>query len=163
MPANNIINQKSGYFISMYSAHASIVENLIGKNGKIVKLLIDAGGLKAPKGSYSNKAMFNNYSPETNRTLHAKIIYLDKLKTLSLWTGNLRKHTLTDQENIIITKTLSKENSKVVKSWFYDSPKKEHLIINIVQDKIRKVVCSKSIWNSFKANLEKLTDDKLSL
>ena len=163
MPVNKIINKKSNYYIAMYSAHASIVENLAGKNGTIVKLHIDAGGLKAPKGSFSDKAIFKNYTPETNKTLHAKIIYLDKLNTLSLWTGNLRKHTLNEQENIVITKNISKENGKVVKNWFNTSPKKEHLIINFSQNKISKVVCSKSIWNSFKANLKMIIDDNLSL
>ena len=48
MHLNKIINQRSGYHIAMYSAHASIVENIIGNMGKVAKLLVDAGGLKAP-------------------------------------------------------------------------------------------------------------------
>ena len=151
----------------MYSAHASIIENLIGKNGVLKKLLIDAGGLKAPKGSYSDKAIFNNYSPVTNKTLHAKIIYLDKLKTLSLWTGNLRKQTLNKQENIVITKKISDKNCLQVKKWFTASEQKEHLIINITNSSISKVSCTKNkIWSSFKNSLENeqvQDNDELSL
>lgn len=151
----------------MYSAHASIIENLIGKNGVLKKLLIDAGGLKAPKGSYSDTAIFNNYSPVTNKTLHAKIIYLDKLKTLSLWTGNLRKQTLNEQENIVITKKISDKNCSQVKKWFTASEQKEHLIINITNSSISKVICTKNnIWSSFKKSLENeqfKDNDELSL
>jgi len=78
MHLNKIINQRSGYHIAMYSAHASIVENIIGNMGKVAKLLVDAGGLKAPKGSFTDRKIFDNYEPITTRTLHAKVIYLDK-------------------------------------------------------------------------------------
>ena len=39
-------------YIATYSAHASILESL-AKDGVIKKLLIDAGGLKMPYGSFS--------------------------------------------------------------------------------------------------------------
>ncbi len=150
----------------MYSAHASIIENLIGDNGTLRKLLIDAGGLKAPKGSYADKEIFKNYTPETNKTLHAKIIYLDKLKTLSLWTGNLRKQTLNEQENIVITKKISDKNSKVVKKWFASSAQKEHLIINITNSSIKAIRTKNNIWSRFKNSLENeqfRNTDELSL
>lgn len=167
MPVNKIINKTSDYYIAMYSAHASIIENLIGKYGVIKKLLIDAGGLKAPKDSYTDKAIFNNYSPVTNKTLHAKIIYLDKLKTLSLWTGNLRKQTLNEQENIVITKKISDKNCSQVKKWFTASEQKEHLIIDVTNSSISQVICTKNnIWSSFKNSLENKQfkdNDELSL
>lgn len=163
MPVNKLINRNDRYYIAMYSAHASILENLIGKRGIIEKLLVDAGGLKAPKGSYKSKAIFDGYTPVTNKTLHAKVIYLDKLKTLSLWTGNLREQTLNRQANIVITKKISDRHGNATRKWFDSASQKEHLIVNISQNKVCKVGFSKTIWSSFKANLEKVTDSSLSL
>lgn len=156
MPVNRIVNKKSGYYIAMYSAHASIIENLIGKNGTVEKLFIDAGGLRAPKGSFSSPNIFDKYMPTTHKTLHAKIIFLDKKKTLSLWTGNLRKHTLDQEENIVITKKVKAAHCKVIKKWFeqLSTKHKEHLIVSIDGSKITEISSSSRVWDSFKANLK---------
>lgn len=167
MPADKLINQKDDYYIAMYSAHASIIENLIGEKGTIKKLLVDAGGLRAPKGSYKDKAIFDNYLPETKKTLHAKIIYLDQKKILSLWTGNLRKQTLRDQENIIVTHKIADKDGRKVKEWFDTPGQKGHLIICSSSNKTSEVYSSSNtIWDSFKKSLNKLkcgVGDELSL
>ena len=124
MPIKKLINKNSNYYIAMYSAHASIIENLIGKRGTVKKLIVDAGGLKVPRGSCKNKTIFKYYLPETKKTLHAKIIYLDKPGTISLWTGNLRSQTLKSQENIVITKKVFAKSGQVIKKWFNQLNKK---------------------------------------
>ena len=131
MHLNKIINQRSGYHIAMYSAHASIVENIIGNMGKVAKLLVDAGGLKAPKGSFTDRKIFDNYEPITTRTLHAKVIYLDKPRILSLWTGNLRHNTWAQQANITITRQISKKHASQVLRWFNSCKDGKHLIVSV--------------------------------
>lgn len=141
----------------MYSAHASILENLIKNNGKIKKLIIDAGGLKAPNGSFINKNIFDNYFPSTKKTFHAKVIYLDTPNILSLWTGNLRKQTLSSQDNIIITNKISKTNGAKVKKWFNCFDKCNNLIINFSGQKVKTVkLTNNRIWDSFLENIENI-------
>ena len=167
MPVDNIININSDYYIAMYSAHASIIEKLVGENGMLRSLRVDGGGLKAPKGSYKDRSIFDNYLPETRKTLHAKIIYLDRPKILSLWTGNLRKITLYDQENIIVTQRLTHRAGSKVKRWFANHNQNKHLIIHVLKNGTAKVHSSgDSIWKNCQSSLENLEcnlEDKLSL
>jgi len=167
MPVDNIINKNSDYYIAMYSAHASIIEKLIGENGKLRNLRIDGGGLKAPKGSYKDRSIFDNYSPEIKKTLHAKIIYLDRPKILSLWTGNLRKNTLYDQENIIVTQRLTHRTGSIVKRWFAKHNQNKHLIVHVLKNGTTEVHSSgDAIWKSCQSSLDNLEfniEDKLSL
>ncbi|HPM09151.1 MAG TPA: hypothetical protein PK941_01730 [Paludibacter sp.] len=167
MPVDNIININSDYYIAMYSAHASIIEKLVGENGMLRSLRVDGGGLKAPKGSYKDRSIFDNYLPETRKTLHAKIIYLDRPKILSLWTGNLRKKTLYDQENIIVTQRLTHRTGSKVKRWFANHNQNKHLIIHILKNGTAKIHSSgDSIWKNCQSSLENLEcnlEDKLSL
>lgn len=167
MPVDNIINKNSDYYIAMYSAHASIIENLIGENGRLRNLRVDGGGLKAPKGSYKDRSIFDNYLPEIKKTLHAKIIYLDRPKILSLWTGNLRKNTLYDQENIIVTQRLTHRTGSTVKRWFAKHNQNKHLIVHVLKNGTTKVHRSgDSIWENCQYSLDNLefnSEDKLSL
>jgi hypothetical protein len=164
MPVNSLINRRSEYYIAMYSAHASILENLIGVKGTIKKLLIDGGGLKAPKGSFCNRAIFTNYSSSQNKTLHAKLIYLDNLNTLSLWTGNLRTVTLYGHENIIITAKVSKRYGNIIKNWFSLSDKSRGHLIFVADSKncLKAEITNGTIWESFKKSLNKLRIDNSS-
>jgi hypothetical protein len=166
MHLDKIVDRRSGYYMAMYSAHASIIENIIGKRGKVARLIVDAGGLKAPKGSYKRKEIFFNYLAATGKTLHAKVIYLDKPRVLSLWTGNLRYNTWANQENIIITKEISKKQGNMVTEWFYSCHKGKHLIVFVENGKVVKITStSKSIWESFKSKCQGAVDgeDKLSV
>lgn len=161
MPIKKLINKNSNYYIAMYSAHASIIENLIGKRGTVKKLIVDAGGLKVPRGSCKNKTIFKYYLPETKKTLHAKIIYLDKPGTISLWTGNLRSQTLKSQENIVITKKVFAKSGQVIKKWFNTKKNKGHLILNVSGNKILKASTSNEVlWKSFRENLNQIVSDK---
>lgn len=166
MPLNKIINQRSGYHIAMYSAHASIVESIIGNRGKVAKLLVDAGGLKAPKGSFTDRKIFDNYEPITSRTLHAKVIYLDKPRILSLWTGNLRHNIWAQQANIAITRKISKGHASQVLRWFNSCKNGKHLIVSIDNGEVRDIAgTSNNIWSVFKSKCAKLAkrEEPLSL
>ena len=161
MHLNKIINQRSGYHIAMYSAHASIVENIIGNMGKVAKLLVDAGGLKAPKGSFTDRKIFDNYEPITTRTLHAKVIYLDKPRILSLWTGNLRHNTWAQQANITITRQISKKHASQVLRWFNSCKDGKHLIVSVENGEVADISgTSSNIWSVFKSKCAKLPKHK---
>lgn len=114
-------------YIATYSAHASILESL-AKGGVIKKLLIDAGGLKMPYGSFSEPNLFDNYSAVTDKTLHAKIILKDygNKAEVSLWTGNLRRSTI-DDSNLFFNLNISKNWKEKLIKWFNSDKKKRSL------------------------------------
>lgn len=115
-------------YIATYSAHASILESL-AKDGVIKKLLIDAGGLKMPYGSFSEPNLFNNYSAVTGKTtLHAKIILKDygNDAVVSLWTGNLRCSTKEDS-NLFFNLNISEKWKKELIKWFNCDKKRKSL------------------------------------
>lgn len=114
-------------YIATYSAYASILESL-AKDGVIKKLLVDAGGLKMPSGSFSEPNLFDNYSAVTDKILHAKIILKDygKNAVASLWTGNLRQSTI-DDTNLFFNLNISKKWKKELIKWFNSDKKRKSL------------------------------------
>ena len=115
-------------YIATYSAYASILESL-AKDSIIKKLLVDAGGLKMPKGSFSEPNLFDNYSVVTDKILHAKIILKDygKNAIVSLWTGNLRRSTI-DDSNLFFNLNISKTWKKELIKWFNCDKKRKSLL-----------------------------------
>jgi hypothetical protein len=156
MPVNRIVNRKADYYIAMYSAHASILESLVGSKGTLKVINIDAGGLKAPYGTFKSIKLFDGLNLVAEKTLHAKVILLDSLNLVSFWTGNLRKDTLERQENLIFTKKVNGENKVTIKKWL-TKPMNQHLLVDFSTGSIRSVEETKSsIWNSFKSRLKDL-------
>lgn len=114
-------------YIATYSVYASILESL-AKDGVIKKLLVDAGGLKMPSGSFSEPNLFDNYSAVTDKILHAKIILKDygKNAVASLWTGNLRQSTI-DDTNLFFNLNISEKWKKELIKWFNSDKKRKSL------------------------------------
>lgn len=120
------------YYVSTYSAHASLLAKLAGsKQSEIKKICVSYGGLKVPKGSFNEcnwKSIFKNLV-ESKQVLHAKIILKQNApkNELWLWTGNLRSCTKKSQ-NILISLKINKALAGDIKSWFEEGPNK-HLVL----------------------------------
>lgn len=163
--SKKLVNQSTGYYIATYSAHASILENLLGKNGKMKKLLVDGGGLKANFGTFEDPKVFDNYVPVTDKTLHAKVIYLEKTRVLSLWSGNLRKHTLKDQDNIFITKIISQLHAKKIIDWFNGQYKANHLFVHFLGNSIKNIESknSNTVWSVLENQIKRISATQLAV
>jgi hypothetical protein len=136
-------------YIATYSAHASIIEDVVGEDGIIKKLLIDAGGLLMPNGSFSNKNLFDNYVPITDKTLHAKIILKDygNKALLSLWTGNLRKATLDDCNLFFNLSVSPNEKPKLIKWFNGKAPKNIFFYADKSGKNVEITSSTKSFWS----------------
>lgn len=163
MPLNSIRDKSSGYYIAMYSAHASIVEKIIGSHGKVTRLLVDAGGFKIPKGSCESNYQKVFFS-ENRKTLHAKVIYLDKPRVLSIWTGNLRKQTLQKQCNIVAKHRISEAEGQKVVRWFRKRDG-SHLMVEVNNSNVRVYPWGHAIWDKFCEMMESVAkkEQELSL
>ncbi|MBR3070686.1 hypothetical protein [Fibrobacter sp.] len=121
------------YYVSTYSAHASLLTKLANnKQSEIKKLCVSYGGLKVPKGSFNEsnwKPIFKNLF-ESKQVLHAKVILKQNAHNneLWLWTGNLRSCTKKSQ-NILISLRINNSLASNIISWFNDGPNK-HLVLN---------------------------------
>lgn len=122
------------YYVSSYSAHASLLEQLASKkDDSIEKLYVSYGGLKVPKGSFDeslNEKLFKGLGT-SSRVLHAKVILKEtaSYKELWLWTGNLRKGSILAQ-NALMSISLTSDEAGVVRDWFKNFPEK-HLIVTM--------------------------------
>lgn len=146
------------YYISTYSAHASLLEQIASKkDDSIEKLYVSYGGLKVPKGSFDEsvqKKIFKGLG-KSSRVLHAKVILkeTDLKSELWLWTGNLRKNTLRAQ-NALMSIPLNKDDVKDVRTWFEKFPDK-NLIITINSSKELLIKSSsKSILSSLMKSIK---------
>lgn len=105
------------YYVSSYSAHASLLEQLASKKGdSIEKLYVSYGGLKVPKGSFDEShddKLFRGLG-NSSRILHAKVILKETSshKELWLWTGNLRKGTCLAQNALMSISLTSKKGGR---------------------------------------------------
>ena len=147
-------------YIATYSAHASIIEDIAGEEGTIKKLLVDAGGLQMPNGSYSNKDLFDNYVAVTDKTLHAKIILKDygNKALLSLWTGNLRKTTLDDCNLFFNLNISSNEKSKLIKWFDGNAPKNIFFYVDKSGKNVEVASSAKFFWSNLVKSMPSISD-----
>ena len=140
------------YWIATYSAHTDILKRLIGADGEIVKLCVDGGGLRAPKGAFSlaKKVIV------PKETLHAKILLKEcgkKTPLVWLWTGNMRKATF-ESQNILLSLRLTK-GGNILKPWF--SKPKRSLIFKSNGNSIIKIFSQRekmeNLWGELKSSI----------
>lgn len=107
------------YWIASYSVHAQILDNILSaSNGKVHKLWVNAGGLRAPRMRYENSGMLKN-TCFSEKTLHAKVVLREfekKLPEIWLWTGNFRKATF-ESQNILFSFPIHNDLEKL-KKWY---------------------------------------------
>lgn len=110
------------YFIATYSAHGTIIRNLVGSN-ELKYLCVNCGGFKCPRNCIDmfedDVSMFKKSVAITKKTLHAKVVLEEKDESadLWLWTGNMRHSTL-DDHNVLLTIPLEKKGYEETKEWF---------------------------------------------
>lgn len=153
-----IIDQADDYYIATYSAHASIIENIIGQKGNPRFIAVDGGGLVAHFGTYGRGGLFRNYSPVRNKTLHAKAIFLSSKCKLWLSTGNLRKHSRTNEINVQFVTDIPESLRLSVENWFKRGIQTgNHLIVDLDKDRVNKI-CSSSdnMWTHLQQRIKKL-------
>ena len=110
------------YFIATYSAHGTIIRNMVGSN-ELEYLCVNCGGFKCPRNCIDmfedDVSMFKKSVAITKKTLHAKVVLEEKDESadLWLWTGNMRQSTL-DDRNVLLTIPLGKKGYVKTKEWF---------------------------------------------
>lgn len=151
------------YYISTYSAHASLLAKLAGnKQCEIKKLCVSYGGLKVPKGSFNEcnwKPIFKNLF-ESKQVLHAKVILKQDTHNneLWLWTGNLRSCTKKSQ-NILISLTISSALAGNIKSWFNEGPNKHLVLTKSKTSKITAKSFAGAMVNILSKRIKKLDEN----
>lgn len=148
------------FWIASYSAHAEILDKLVGETGSIEKLCIDAGGLRIPKKIIKNTTWMKNIVIP-RKTMHAKVL-LKRSKDedlLWLWTGNLRKTTFDDM-NILMSFSLDRFKKKMqstITNWF--NQVNENILFYSDGDKILdvKIQEEKCLWDEIKNSLNRVT------
>lgn len=149
------------YFIATYSAHGTIIRNLVGSS-ELEYLCVNCGGFKCPQNCIDifeeDVSMFKKSVAITKKTLHAKVVLEenDKLADLWLWTGNMRHSTL-DDCNVLLTIPLDTKNKKKTKEWFENLASKKGIHSNhLIYDEKNGVSYPKqTMWESISDSIEK--------
>ena len=145
------------YWIASYSVHAQILDNILSaSNGKVHKLWVNAGGLRAPRMRYENSGMLKN-TCFSEKTLHAKVVLREfekKLPEIWLWTGNFRKATF-ESQNILLSFPIHNDLEKI-KKW-YSNPSNSILFYSNGKtiSKIDIVKEEKCLWDYFLASMKR--------
>ena len=150
------------YYVSTYSAHASLLSKMTeGKQSEIEKLCVSYGGLKVPKGSFNEsnwKPIFKNLF-ESKQVLHAKVILKQNAHNneLWLWTGNLRSCTKKSQ-NILISLKINKALAGNIKSWFKEGPNKHLVLTKSKTSKLAAKPFTGALVNILSESIKKLDE-----
>lgn len=157
-----MINNK--FYIATYSAHASLLQEVVkDKKSAVKKLCVSYGGLKAPCGSYDDGQKDRLFGKIciSEKILHAKVILKESLQKneLWLWTGNLRRNTL-DAQNILISLNINNNQANRIKNeWFGgDHGPKKHLLLTKKSNSLKIELSESSILEFLKQSILSLND-----
>lgn len=153
--------KKNKYWIASYSAHADILQRIVGENGNIEKLCVDCGGLRAPRGAKYRQGLLKNLVLPS-RTLHAKILLKEsdcKKYEIWLWTGNMRKATF-ESQNILLSFPIQKSIDKL-KKWFAEP--KDNLIFKTDGEYITDffMQTESNLWSELENSIKKYVGENL--
>ncbi|WP_295058050.1 hypothetical protein, partial [uncultured Fibrobacter sp.] len=148
------------YFIATYSAHGTIIRNLVGSN-ELKYLCVNCGGFKCPRNCIDmfedDVSMFKKSVAITKKTLHAKVVLKENGESndLWLWTGNMRQSTLSDR-NILLTIPLNTENKQRAEKWFKNLASKKGIHSNhlIYDERVGISSPKQTIWDSISNSIK---------
>lgn len=149
------------YYIATYSAHGTIIKNLVGSD-KLECLCINCGGFRCPQNSIDlfedDASMFKNSVAISKKTLHAKVVLVcdDTFNELWLWTGNMRQSTLHDR-NVLLSIPLDKKaDVNSTQKWFVNlAQKKGTSSSNLIFDEKKGVSFpEQDLWISMKQSID---------
>ena len=148
------------YSIATYSAHGTIIKNMVGSDG-LNCLCINCGGFRCPRNCIDmfedDVSMFKNSVAITKKTLHAKVVLEEKDERVDLWlwTGNMRQSTL-DDRNVLLTIPLDTKNKQRTKKWFKKLASKKGILSNhlIYDERVGVSSPKQTMWDSISNSIK---------